>query len=119
MPIGTQTGQPPTPPDVKQQQQGNPAQEFVKGAAQQAPQPVDAGKEYVLKGFAEIAKNAEKIAAVLSTDAPELMPIFVKGVTAFKMVEQMFQKQSQGQGQPVQGSEPQPEAEGSQTLSLA
>lgn len=82
------------------------------------PEPQDAGKEYVLQGFAQIADVMKKQAAVLQTDAPQLMPIFIKAVTALKMVEQEFSKQSQGQGQPASGSEPpqQQGAEGPMTL---
>lgn len=121
MPTGTQTGQPPIPPDVKAQQQGDPAQQMAqlqmqKGQQQPAAQPADAGKEFVLKGFSDIAQTMTKMASVLQTDAPELMPMFVKAITALKLVEQEFSKQSQGQGQPVKGSEPQQQAEGPDTM---
>jgi len=118
VPTGSQTGQPPLPPDVKSQQQGSEAQQFAQGAAQQQQKNApDAGKEFVMKGFADIAKIMEKQVQVIQADYPQLMPFVTKAVTALKMIEQGISQQSQGQGQAMPArSEPQPNAEGQQAM---
>lgn len=112
MPTGSQTGQPPLPPDVKQQQ--SPAEQYAQGAASSQVQPENAGKEFVMQGFKKIAEIMQKQVSVLQSDAPELMPYMIKAVQALQMVEKEFSKlAAQGQGPAQPGSEPQvPQAEG-------
>jgi hypothetical protein len=99
-------------------------QQFVDGKMaqqQQGVEPQNAGKEFLMQGFKQIAETMQKMATVIQTISPELMPLFVKSVTALKMVEQEFAKQTQGQGQQAAASEPPPQAggaEGAEAMSM-
>lgn len=113
--------QPPVSPEVRRQQQGPALQQYAQGAAAQEAQskPEDVGKDFVLEGFKQVAQVMEKMAKAISATQPELMPLFLKAVTAMKMVEQGFSKASQGQGAPMAaGSEPGQSPEGPEAMGM-
>lgn len=95
------TSSPPVPPDVQEQQDGNPLQKFGRGAAQQQGSSFQQGNslDFVEMMLKESAERLTKVAQVLSVDAPELMPIWKMIVGAAAQLEQGVQKKKQGQSQ--------------------
>lgn len=99
-PSAADTSSPPVPPDVQEQQNGNPLQKFASGAAQsQGSFQQGTSLDFVLQMFKEVIERLGKVAQVLSIDAPELMPIWKMMVGAGAQLEQAVQKKKQGQAQ--------------------
>lgn len=111
MPQAPDTEAPPLPADVRRQQQGPPLAQFAQGAAAAGQPDAGAAKQAVQQWLSQTADLMSKIAKVLQVAQPELMPIIVRMAGAGKLLEQEFNKASQGQGAPMQpGSEPTPQA---------
>ena len=90
---------PPVPPDVQRQQEGNSLQQFGRGAAQNSFQQ-GTSLDFVGQLMKEVIERLQKIAQVLSVDAPEVMPIWKMMVGTGAQLEQALQKKQQSQGQP-------------------
>ncbi len=89
---------PPVPPDVQQQQDGNPLQQYGRGAAQQNFQQ-GSSLDFVGKLMKEVAERLQKAAQVLSVDAPEVMPIWKTMVGAGAQLEKALQQKKQSEAQ--------------------
>lgn len=105
---------PPIPPDVRRQQQEDPAlAQYAEGALkrkkQQAMQNQPAASlQLVGENLKKIATNLTEIAQVLSVEKPALMPLVTRMAGVGKQLEnQLQQVASQGPGSPqAPGVEP-------------
>ena len=126
--MAEETSTPPLPPDVTNQQapigqqfaQAAMRKEPGAGAAQQGPQ---ASMQFVLQQLKGVADSMGKIAQVLATEKPVLMPVITRVAGMLKFVEKQVQESSQGPNLPLaEGSEPpqaaMSEPEGQESLGL-
>lgn len=112
----TQT--PPLPPDVTDQQQGNPLEQLAGQAAQggkNAFQQAPTGLQLIEQLFNQVAETLSKIAEVAQMEDPTMIEYVKKmgqvGAQAMKSVQQAKQK-SQGQGSRAGLEPPRSGAEG-------
>jgi hypothetical protein len=117
----TETGAPPTSPEVKQQQQGPELSQMAQKAAAQGQKPQqgqgDPTSQFIMQGFQQIAQVMGQMAQGMATKAPQLIDLLTKLAGGFKELETQFQQtMQQGPGNNPQG---QPGTEPTQTAAEA
>ena len=100
-----ETGAPPLPPEIRQQQQGDPLSQMADRAGSQG-QPQQPGQgdptgQFIMQGFQQISQVMMQMMQAMASKAPQLVELMTKLASGFKEVENQYkQSMQQGTGSP-------------------